>query len=553
MEKFVIRQAQEMPSLLEYANKNRHAGYFNDITITVENKSFPANRMVLSCFSRYFERLFKTEMKERYGKTIPMHNVEEKSMELLIEFMYTGCIKIDSETVMPLLAAADYLLLDEVKTFCFEFLQSIICSDSWFAILSAANLYRNDALSYHIHSYIGDNLDGISQTDDFKSLSKEVLGTCFSSIALSEKHSKNLSLYQAIISWTKHDVDARKPEFVSLFQLVNLEQLPKDFLLSAVATEELILSNPACSQRAMTTLASLIKETEADVCLDRFVSLGGVHNGTKVVEIYNTKRELPSEFPDLPFSINRHASLILNKVVYCIGGGSKDNFITDKVRRLKLQDVALRWTEISPMNVKRRSMGAAVYQDLLLVAGGFDGNTALDSVECYTPQWDEWKLISSLKQARSGCGVVACDDFLYTLGGCCDGNCLSSVERLCEMHEPWSKIQPMQTQRWRLAVVNCDGIIYAIGGKSGNNYSSTLKTVEKYDAAFNQWVYVSGMKNHRCVHSASVSNGKIYVFGGLNAENKVVKDVECYDPRTDEWTIVSYSPEKLIQNSIVVL
>jgi len=553
MENQVIRKAQEMPSLLEYANKNRNAGYFNDVTITVENKLFPANRMVLSCCSRYFESMFKIEMKEHYENTIPIHNVEEKTMELLIEFMYTGSIKISDETVMPLLAAADYLQLDEVKTFCFEFLQSVICPDTWFPILSAANLYRNEALSYHIHSYIGDNLDNISQTSDFKSLSKDGLSACFSAIALSEKHTKNLSMYQAIISWTKHDVDARKSEFVSLFQLINLEQLPREFLLGSVATEELILTNPACSQIAMTTLARLIKGVESDGSLDRFVSLGGFHHGTKALEIYNTKKEPPSEFPDLPFSINRHVSLTLNKSIYCIGGGSKDNFITDKVRKLNLRDVALKWTESAPMNSKRRSMGAAVYKDSLLVVGGFDGNSALASVECYTPQWDEWKMISSLKQQRSGCAVIACDDYLYTLGGCCDGKYLSSVERLCDLDETWSKIQPMQTPRWRLAVVNCNGVVYAIGGKSGNHFSTTLKTVEKYDASFNQWVYVSGMRNHRCVHSASVSNGLIYVFGGSNDENKVVKEIECYNPKTDEWTVVGHTAEKLIQNSLVVL
>ena len=553
MEKYVTRTVQNPPNLLEYANKNRNTGHFNDVTIVVGTKSYSANRLVLSCSSRFFESMFKIEMREQYERVIPVHGVDEESMGFLIEFMYTGTIEINSGNVMPLLSAADYLQLDDVKMFCFEFLQTVICSETWFAILSAATLYRNEALSYHIHSYIGNNLDSISQTNDFKSLSKSDLTNCFSAITLSDNHSKNLSLYQAIITWTKHDLENRKSEFNSLFQLVNLEKLPSDFLSSAVATEELILTNPVCSQSTMKTLASLIKNTESDERLNRFVCLGGIHNGTKVFEIYNTKKLSPSEFPNLPFGINRHASLTLNKIVYCIGGGFKDNFITDKVRKLKLDDIALKWVEVAPMNVKRRSMGAAVFKDLLVVVGGYDGNSVLDSVECYTPKWDEWKTLFPLKQARSGCCLVACDNYLYALGGCSDGTYLSSVERLCDLDENWCKIQSMQTERWRLAVVNCNGVIYAIGGKSGNHFSTTLKSVEKYDAAFNQWVYVSGMKHHRCVHSACVSNGRIYVFGGLNAENKVVKAIECYDPKSDEWVVIESTSEKLVQNSMLVL
>ena len=40
--------------LLKYADENRLLGFFNDITIKVENKTFPANQMVLSCYSKFF-------------------------------------------------------------------------------------------------------------------------------------------------------------------------------------------------------------------------------------------------------------------------------------------------------------------------------------------------------------------------------------------------------------------------------------------------------------------------------------------------------------------
>ena len=55
----VTRQRVDILNLLEYANINRDQGYFSDITIVAGNQTIPANRLVLSCYSTYFEGWFK--------------------------------------------------------------------------------------------------------------------------------------------------------------------------------------------------------------------------------------------------------------------------------------------------------------------------------------------------------------------------------------------------------------------------------------------------------------------------------------------------------------
>ena len=59
-------RSNEAFRLLKYANENRLLGFFNDVTIKVQNKIFPANRMVLSCYSKFFEKTFQVEMKKKY-------------------------------------------------------------------------------------------------------------------------------------------------------------------------------------------------------------------------------------------------------------------------------------------------------------------------------------------------------------------------------------------------------------------------------------------------------------------------------------------------------
>ena len=99
--------------------KPDYLDFFNDFTIKVQNKTFPANRMVLSCYSKFFEKTFQVEMKEKYENSVTIHNMSTKSMQTIIDFIYTGKIVIDNESVIDLLSAADYLFVDEVKQYFF--------------------------------------------------------------------------------------------------------------------------------------------------------------------------------------------------------------------------------------------------------------------------------------------------------------------------------------------------------------------------------------------------------------------------------------------------
>ena len=144
----------------EYAEKNWKEGCFNDVIIKIEDKTIEANRMVLASRSLYFEKMFKTEMKEKNHSTVELH-INETAVKHLIEFIYTGTIAINNENVMDLLSTADYLQIDEAKQFCFEFLQSVITSDTCFVILTVASWHQNEQLRTNALECIKENTGDI--------------------------------------------------------------------------------------------------------------------------------------------------------------------------------------------------------------------------------------------------------------------------------------------------------------------------------------------------------------------------------------------------------
>ena len=162
--------------------------------------------------------------------------------------------------------------------------------------------------------------------------------------------------------------------------------------------------------------------------------------------------------------------------------------------RLNSKKLILGWEQVASMDTKRYEMGAAVYGDVIVVAGGGDENSdVLTSTEVYQTSFNEWRTISSLKQRRSAHALASCNRYVYAIGGWAGSNYLSSVERLGDLKGEWINIEPMQTPRYRLAAVNCNGVIYAIGGLSGYGKFTILKTVENYDLSAKKWKYVSDM------------------------------------------------------------
>ena len=140
VKKYVTCQRVTSPNVLEYAKEKRNNGFLNDITIKAGDQTIAANRMILSCCSPFFEAMFDLEMKEKYQNPVQIHGVDGAAVKSVVDFMYSGEVKITSENVMELIAASDYLQVAEVKQFCFEFLKSILSLDNWFAVYSAATV-----------------------------------------------------------------------------------------------------------------------------------------------------------------------------------------------------------------------------------------------------------------------------------------------------------------------------------------------------------------------------------------------------------------------------
>ena len=475
----VVYVSNENPEkLLQYANETRQEGLYNDVTIKAGKQNIRANRMILSCYSKVFERMFHSQMKEQYQDAIEIKDFNGEAIELLIDFIYIRKINIVQDNVMKLLKASHFLQLEEVTEFCFDFLKKGLVVDSCLDILSAYVLYKPESSMDNVYRFMGENIEKIVETDRFKSLSKNELVAIIPNL----NNTEQALIYQAVRKWVKHDSERRRKDFPSLFQLIDLDGLTLD-CLENVATDELVKRNNDCLNAVVSLLLKKLKQPSMSKVCSKILRLGGGGDyGRKVIEVFNVDCISGTVYPELPVEMCNHCVLYFNNAVYCIGGW---NSLTN-VYRLNLDSPTLEWKEICSTNRIRINHGAAVFRNSIVVTGGCDDRGG-DSAEFYKIDSNEWKTASSMKRGRSGHGLVECNGYLYAIGG----NPIHqepTVERLQSLNGEWEPAPSMLTSRNWVAAVNCCGCIYAIGGVGENG--QTLKTVEKFDPIVKRWSYV---------------------------------------------------------------
>ena len=102
----------------------------------------------------------------------------------------------------------------------------------------------------------------------------------------------------------------------------------------------------------------------------------------------------------------------------------------------------------------------------------------------------------------------------------------------------WTRCADMTSSRCYHCVAVVDSMLYALGGEVGDD-NTTLSSVEAYNTQTSKWS-AAGELTHAVDRAAWVSyNNSIYVFGGADAKNQAVADVQVYDSAQHKCTLLS--------------
>jgi N-acetylneuraminic acid mutarotase len=77
----------------------------------------------------------------------------------------------------------------------------------------------------------------------------------------------------------------------------------------------------------------------------------------------------------------------------------------------------------------------------------------------------------------------------------------------------WMQMEEMNEPRASFAAAVSEGKIYVMGGLNGQ-YGAYSSTAEVYDPVANQWAPLPNMNSNRTYGMAQAFEGKVYIFGG---------------------------------------
>ncbi len=268
---------------------------------------------------------------------------------------------------------------------------------------------------------------------------------------------------------------------------------------------------------------------------------------------YGLAADLPSPSwrtkADMP-TARGQASVITggNGLIYVMGGYAGSNPPNATVEAYNpLTDT---WTTKEPMlNATRGAAIARGPGGVIYVIGGVNGTVYFSTVQAYNTTSRTWSLKTAIPTAVWMAAAATSDSGkIHVFGGESPADFYSNETQIYDPSvDSWTKGADVPTGRSMLGVVTgADGLIYAMGGYNG----TALSVVEAYDPSNDTWIRKASMPSPRLEFGAVLGpDEKIYVIGGgtsyFDNEEPFFDTVEIYDPKTDSWTVPTWSESTL--------
>ncbi|XP_063215755.1 kelch-like protein 10 [Bacillus rossius redtenbacheri] len=123
----------------------RVRGVLCDATLRLDDgASFRVHRAVLSASSSYFRALFTSATNSTTKKDVALHGINSTYMASIVRYAYLQQLDIKEETVLELLATADYLCIDGIVEKCLAFAVENLKPENCIGVLKFARQVQHE-------------------------------------------------------------------------------------------------------------------------------------------------------------------------------------------------------------------------------------------------------------------------------------------------------------------------------------------------------------------------------------------------------------------------
>ncbi|EDM06041.1 kelch-like 11 (Drosophila) (predicted) [Rattus norvegicus] len=376
-------------------NEQRRQGLFCDITLCfggAGGREFRAHRSVLAAATEYFTPLLSGQFSESRSGRVEMRKwssepgPEPDTVEAVIEYMYTGRIRVSTGSVHEVLELADRFLLIRLKEFCGEFLKKKLHLSNCVAIHSLAHMYTLSQLALKAADMIRRNFYKVIQDEEFYTLPFHLIRDWLSDLEITVDSEE--VLFETVLKWVQRNAEERERYFEELFKLLRLSQMKPTYLTRHVKPERLVANNEVC--------VKLVAEAvERHALRAENIQSGTLQHPTSQVSL------LPRYGQNMD-------------VIMVIGGVSEGgDYLSECVGYFVDED---RWVNLPHIHNHLDGHAVAITESYVYVAGSMEPGFA-KTVERYNPNLNTWEHVCSLMTRKHSFGLTEVKGKLYSIGG----------------------------------------------------------------------------------------------------------------------------------------
>ncbi|NWU37044.1 KLH29 protein, partial [Hylia prasina] len=553
--------------MLKELNQQRRAKEFTDLKIIVEGKEFEVHQNVLASCSLYFKDLIKRSPRDssRSGEKLElaMSNLTADVLELLLEFVYTGSLIIDSANAKTLLEAASKFQFHTFCKVCVSFLEKQLTASNCLGILAMAEAMQCTELYNMAKAYALQIFPEVANQEEILNISKDDFISYMSNDSLNTKAEE--LVYETVIKWIKKDAAIRAQYAAELLAVVRLPFIHPSYLLNVVDNEELIKSSEACrdlvneakryhmlphARQEMQTPRTRPRLSagvaEVIVLVGGRQMIGMNQRALTAVTCLNPQNNKWYPLASLPFYDREFFSVVsAGDNIYLSGGMESGVTLADVWCYMSLLD---NWNLVSRMTVPRCRHNSLVYDGKIYTIGGVGVAGNVDHVERYDTITNQWETIAPLPKAVHSAAATVCGGKIYVFGGVNEaGRAAGVLQSYVPQTNSWSFIESPMIDNKYAPAVTLNGFIFILGGAYAR--ATTIYDPEKGNIKAGP-----NMNHSRQFCSAVVLDGKIYATGGIvSSEGPALGNMEAYDPKTNTWTLLPNMPCPVFRHGCVAI
>ena len=279
---------------------------------------------------------------------------------------------------------------------------------------------------------------------------------------------------------------------------------------------------------------------------------------TDTVQMFNWRQRTWSPLQSMPKRGFGATSFVYNNHVTIAGGYFSGHFgCVDDIIRMNIHpipDLSMHWSDCPvKLPTQLANHSSVVYNDHLIVSGGFNGNVSncIHEVQLVPPY--TVKTLSRMPEPRQNHCMQIFDESLLIVGGTTTGrdqDSLNSVVLYDIKNNKWKQLAPLPYEVNQMATVRWGDNIVVIGGRDKHG---KVDTVIIYNVKTEQYHMLPAMRCKRYGCTGVVIGNNIVVLGGRDERGHDLKSVEVFNFESYTWQeLPEMSQERCYHTAVVV-